>query len=260
MFLHLLLLAFPEWQPRFTFLDGARVNEMMALRWLHLVFGIIWIGLLYFFNLVLTPAMKKYDPTLRIKIYPELMSGAMGWFRSSALVTVIVGLRYFTIHLSADARLAGNRSLIGKWFGWWLLVWLVAYVFIYALQLPAKGIFDSTWLRVIGVSIVVIAASWLALALNGGPTVSNAHQAISVGGGLGLIMLLNTWGVVWRIQKRLIVWTRAAANQGTPMPAETERLMRWNYLTARTSFWLSFPMLFFMGAASHYPFLSSIAR
>jgi hypothetical protein len=26
--------------------------------------------------------------------------------------------------------------------------------------------------------------------------------------------------------------------------------MRWNYLTARTSFWLSFPMLFFMGAAS----------
>ncbi len=74
MFLHLLLLAFPEWQPHFTFLDGARVNEMMALRWLHLVFGIIWIGLLYFFNLVLTPAMKKYDPTLRIKIFPRCAS------------------------------------------------------------------------------------------------------------------------------------------------------------------------------------------
>ncbi len=150
MFLHLLLLAFPEWKPHFTLLDGARVNEMMALRWLHLIFGIIWIGLLYFFNLVLTPAMKKYDPALRIKMYPELMSGAMGWFRSSALVTVIVGLRYFTIHLSADARLAGDLSLIGKWFGWWLLVWLVAYIFIYALQLPAKGIRDSLWVRVIG--------------------------------------------------------------------------------------------------------------
>jgi len=36
--------------------------------------------------------------------------------------------------------------------------------------------------------------------------------------------------------------------------------MRWNYLTARTSFWLSFPMLFFMGAAGHYPFLSAVAR
>jgi uncharacterized membrane protein len=84
--------------------------------------------------------------------------------------------------------------------------------------------------------------------------------AISVGGGLGLIMLLNTWGVVWRVQKRLIAWSRASAEQGTPMPPEAERLMRWNYLTARTSFWLSFPMLFFMAAASHYPFLSTVAR
>jgi uncharacterized membrane protein len=260
MLFYLAALSFPEWQPHFSFLDAPHANEMMALRWLHLVFGIIWIGLLYFFNLVLTPAMKNCDPKLRIKIYPELMPGAMGWFRSSALVTVIVGLRYFSIHLAADARLAGDLSLIGKWFGWWFLVWIVAYVFIYALQLPAKGILDSVWTRVIGVSVVVIAASWLVLALNGGPSVSNAHLAISVGGGLGLVMLLNTWGVVWRVQKRLIAWTRAASEQGTPMPPETERLMRWNYLTARTSFWLSFPMLFFMGAAGHYPFLSTVAR
>ena len=102
----LLVLSFPEWRPHFSFLDTPHANEMIALRWLHLVFGIIWIGLLYFFNLVLTPAMRKCDPKLRIKIYPELMPGAMGWFRSSALVTVIVGLRYFTIHLSSDARVA----------------------------------------------------------------------------------------------------------------------------------------------------------
>ena len=259
MSLSVLIHTFPEWQPHFSFLDTPHANEMMAMRWLHFVFGIIWIGLLYFFNLVLTPAMKK-DPALRIKIYPDLMSGAMGWFRSSALVTVIVGLRYFSVHLAADAKLAGDRSLIDKWFGWWLLVWLVAYAFIYALQLPAKGILDSPWLRVIGVSLVVIAAAWLVLVLNGGPNVSNAHLAISVGGGLGLVMLLNTWGVVWRIQKRLIAWSRASVQQGTPMPPEADRLMRWNYLTARTSFWLSFPMLFFMGAASHYPFLSTVAR
>jgi uncharacterized membrane protein len=259
MSLSVLIHTFPEWQPHFSFLDTPHANEMMAMRWLHFIFGIIWIGLLYFFNLVLTPAMKK-DPALRIKIYPDLMSGAMGWFRSSALVTVIVGLRYFSVHLAADAKLAGDRSLIGKWFGWWLLVWLVAYAFIYALQLPAKGILDSPWLRVIGVSLVVIAAAWLVLVLNGGPNVSNAHLAISVGGGLGLVMLLNTWGVVWRIQKRLIAWSRASVQQGTPMPPEADRLMRWNYLTARTSFWLSFPMLFFMGAASHYPFLSTVAR
>lgn len=252
--------SFPEWQPHFTWLGNPSANEMMALRWLHLTFGIIWIGLLYFFNLVLTPAMKTCDPQLRVKIYPDLMSPAMGWFRSSAAVTVLVGLRYFTIHLAADAKLAGNRWLGWKWLGWWFLLWIVAYCFIYALQLPAKGILNIVWVRVAGVTIVVVSASWLVLALNGGPTSSNAHLAISVGGGLGLILLLNTWGVVWRIQKKLIKWSRASVAESTPMPPETANLMRWNFLTARTSFWLSFPMLFFMGAASHYPFLSTIAK
>lgn len=260
MQIYLAAASFPEWQPHFTLLGNPSANEMMALRWLHLIFGIIWIGLLYFFNLVLTPAMKTCDPLLRVKIYPDLMSPAMGWFRSSAVVTVLVGLRYFTIHLAADARLAGDRSLIGKWFGLWFLVWIAAYLFIYALQLPNKGILDLPGVRALGVAIVVIAASWLVLALNGGPTSSNAHLAISVGGGLGLIMLLNTWGVVWRVQKKLIRWSRTAAAEGTHMPPETANLMRWNFLTARTSFWLSFPMLFFMGAASHYPFLSTMAK
>lgn len=102
--------CFSGWQPHFSFVAGAQANEMILLRWLHLVFGIIWIGLLYLFNLVLTPAMKRCDPKLRIRIYPDLMSPAMGWFRDSSVVTVLVGLRYFTIHLASDAKLAGLKS------------------------------------------------------------------------------------------------------------------------------------------------------
>jgi uncharacterized membrane protein len=255
-----LALTFPAWRPHFSLLENPLANEMIVLRWLHLIFGIIWIGLLYFFNLVMTPAMRQVDPAARLKIYPALMSKAMAWFRSSALVTVLVGLRYFQLHLFADADAVGRHFLAIQWLGWWLLVWLVAYIFIYALQLPATGFLDSPWLRCFGITIVVVAASWLVMALNGGANVSNAHLAISVGGGLGLIMLLNTWGVVWRLQKKLIRWARASAEQGVPLPAEAERMMRWGFLTARVSFWLSFPMLFFMAAASHYPFLSAVSR
>ena len=260
MLLVLLALTFPAWKPHFSLLENPLANEMMALRWLHLIFGVIWIGLLYFFNLVLTPAMRQVDPAARLKIYPALMSKAMAWFRASALVTVLVGLRYFQLHLVADADAEGRHSLAIQWLGWWLLVWLVAYIFIYALQLPAKGFLNSPWVRGVGITIVVLVASWLVLALNGGANVSNAHLAISVGGGLGLVMLLNTWGVVWRVQKRLIRWTRASAEQGVPLPPEAERMMRWGFLTARVSFWLSIPMLFFMAAASHYPFLSVVSR
>lgn len=255
-----LALVFPVWTPHFRLLEDAAANELIALRWLHFIFGIVWIGLLYFFNLVGTPAMKQLEGSARVKVYPVLMSRAMAWFRWSALVTVVVGVRYFFHLLSVDAHNAGDSSLMLRWFGRWLLVWMVAYALIYALQLPARGILDSPWVRAIGIAIVVAGASWIVLALNGGPSSSNEHLAISVGGGLGFVMLLNTWGVVWRVQKRLIAWTRAAAEQGTPMPPQAERLMRWGFLTARASFWLSFPMLFFMGAASHYPFLSTVAR
>jgi len=258
MFLATLALSLPSWKPHFTFLTDHLANEMMVLRWIHLTFGIIWIGLLYFFNLVLTPTMKNVDAAARIKIYPELMSHAMAWFRWSSLANVAVGIRYYAIHLSSDAHNAGQPALTAHWLVVWFLVWLGAYALIYALQLPASGIRNNRWLRVICISIVVIAASWIVLVLNAGENSSNAHLAISIGGGLGLVMLLNTWGVVWRVQKRLIAWTRSAAEQGTPMPPEALRLMRWNFLTARTSFWLSFPMLFFMATASHYPFLTSV--
>jgi uncharacterized membrane protein len=246
-------------KPHFSF-PGGVAAEFIMIRWLHFVAGIIWIGLLYFFNLVGFSTMKQLDAPVRVKIYPVLMARAMWWFRYSAAITVLMGLRYFYHQLAADAQNAGDPSLAWHWFGWWLLVWLVAYVLIYPLQLPSTGFLNSPWVRTIGISAIVIAASWVVLDLNANPMSSNGHLAISVGGGIGLLMLMNTWGVVWRVQKRMIGWTRAAAENGTPMPPEAEGLARWGFIASRVGFWLSFPMLFLMGAAEHFPFLSSIAN
>jgi uncharacterized membrane protein len=44
------------------------------------------------------------------------------------------------------------------------------------------------------------------------------------------------------------------------MPPQAARFARWSFLASRVAFWLSFPMLFFMGAAEHYPFLSGIGH
>lgn len=189
-------------QPHISFPSGPIANEEIVLRWIHFVFGIIWIGLLYFFNLVGTPAMKSLDDATRRKVYPALMSRAMSWFRWSALITVLAGLRYYTILLQADAQNAGHPGLLGKWLGEWFLVWLVAYVLLYPLQMPFGGPLGNGWIRAMLMAIVVIAASWVILDLNASPDASNAHLSISIGGGLGLIMLLNVWGIVWRIQKR----------------------------------------------------------
>jgi uncharacterized membrane protein len=255
---HLPAFIYQSFGTQFSFPQDVLGNEQIVLRWIHVLSGIIWVGLLYFFNLVGLPTMKQLEPAVRARVFPVLMTRAMWWFRWSALVTVLVGLRYFSEILAVDAQNAGNRALAWRWLGWWLLVWILAYALIYPLQLPSKGVLNNPWVRAIAISAVVIAASFVALSLNANPQSSNAHLAISVGGGLGLLMLLNAWGIVWRVQKRLIAWTRASVEQGTPLPPEAERMARWGFIASRVGFWLSFPMLFFMTAAEHYPFLGGI--
>ena len=73
-------------------------------------------------------------------------------------------------------------------------------------------------------------------------------------------MLLNVWGVIWRIQKRMIQWTKDNGENGTPMPEKSKRMALMAFLCSRANAYLSIPLLFFMGAASHYPFLSTVAR
>jgi hypothetical protein len=65
---------------------------------------------------------------------------------------------------------------------------------------------------------------------------------------------------MWRAQKRLIFWTTENFERGTPMPERAEYLARWSFRASRVSFWMSFPMLFFMAAAGHYPFLFSVSN
>jgi uncharacterized membrane protein len=60
-------------------------------RWTHFVAGIIWIGLLYFFNLVNVPYTKLAEPKDRAAHVPKLMPLALAWFRHAAWVTVLVG-------------------------------------------------------------------------------------------------------------------------------------------------------------------------
>ena len=102
----------------------------------------------------------------------------------------------------------------------------------------------------------MLAAAWLFVSMNQHGWESNRALAIGIGGGLGWFMMLNVWGIIWRMQKKLIRWTEAAA-KGAAMPAEAAKLARLSFLTSRLNFWLSFPMLFFMGAASHYVMFSA---
>jgi uncharacterized membrane protein len=62
------------------------------LRYVHVFAGILWIGLLYYFNFVQIPTMPKVPAELKPGISKHIAPAALFWFRWSALATVILGL------------------------------------------------------------------------------------------------------------------------------------------------------------------------
>ena len=235
----------------FSFPTDFHNNFLIALRLIHFLAGIMWIGLLYFFNLVSTPVAKEIDLAARVKVYPKLMLRALWWFRWSAFVTVIVGLAYWgqVVHGDVAGANATSGVAMGSFFGIWTVTWAVLYAFL----IPGKGILNKGPVLAVLVAIVVTVASWLFLRINNHGWESNNLLAIGIGGGIGWVLMLNVWGIVWRIQKRLIAWTKANAENGTPMPEKAAGMQRMAFLVSRISAWLTIPLLFFMAVASHYP-------
>jgi uncharacterized membrane protein len=234
--------------------EGGAAMEQIVLRVTHFAAGITWIGLLYFFNLIASPVMAKCEPELRSRVYAELMPRAMWWFRWSAVLAWLAGFRYFMILAKTDAINAGNPALMGRWLGIWFACWVVAFAIL--MGLLQSPIAKNGWVLTLCAAIVLTGASWLVLRWIADPAMGNRTMSIAVGGGLGTIMLLSVWGVVWRCQKKLIKWHTASVQNGTPMPPEAAKVARLSYVTARLNFWISFPMLFFMAAASHFPIFS----
>jgi len=234
---------------------GGEATGLIVMRWIHLVAGITWIGLLYFFNLVTLPLMQELDAGSRGMLVRRLMPRALWWFRWSAVLTVLAGIAYWGHIVASDARnaaMAGEPVSMGMIFGSFFVLWTLAFaVEIAMLMSPAEALRKGPLFGAIS-AIAVIAAAYIFLSLNQHGWESNRALAIGIGGGLGWFMLLNVWGVVWRMQKKLIRWTEATSTNGTPMPPEAAKTARISLLCTRLNFWLSFPMLFFMAAASHY--------
>ena len=178
--------------------QDTNTNVLMIFRWIHLLAGITWIGLLYFFNLVNVPFMKELDAQTKGKVIPSLMPRALWWFRWGSVITVLAGIAYWMTIVGTDARNAqmSGGTAIGSFF----LIWTITWGIMYALLIPGKGVLDKGPVLAILYVAIVIAAAHLYLKLNTHGWESNRLLSIGIGGGIGWMMMLNVWGVIWRIQ------------------------------------------------------------
>src|SRR5438093_9345607 len=70
----------------------SRNGGAFASRWAHVVVGITWIGLLYYFNFVQVPAFAEMEAAARNNAIDKLASRALWWFRWAAAATLVTGL------------------------------------------------------------------------------------------------------------------------------------------------------------------------
>lgn len=223
----------------------------IILRWSHFVAGITWIGMLYFFNLVNVNFMKALDAPTKKIVVPNLMPKALWYFRWGALVTVIAGLGYYAMYLLRPDVINANSDAAGANVWLILLIWIIigavtwaifAFVLLPNLNKDGKILAAATAALVIAMAVAIIWFLDSQLTGRRDHWASNKTLSIGIGGALGLIMLLNVWGIIWPAQKRII----AATAEGTPPDAA---LARRAFLASRTNAWLSLPMLFFMGTS-----------
>jgi uncharacterized membrane protein len=223
-------------------ITGKEATQLI-LRWFHFLAGITWIGLLYFFNLINVPFMKQVDAAAKPKIFQNLTLPALNWFRWSALVTVFVGFWYWAqFYVAADAQRDGGSA--GSTIGLFLLLWIAVWVILFFVIKKATP--NGYVLGAITAVLAYAAAWWF---VNHTPVGGDDNHVLSigVGGGMGIVMLFNVWGIIWPNNKKIIRGTLA----GTP-PADAPALARQAFLASRTNFFLSVPLLFYMATSSHF--------
>lgn len=113
-----------------------------VFQWLHVFFGITWIGLLYYFNFVQIPTMPAIPAELKPGVSKFIAPKALFFFRWAAVMTVITGLILAWLYdeLEDGLLLRENARLIG--IGMWLALVMAANVWfvIWPNQKKALGI------------------------------------------------------------------------------------------------------------------------
>ncbi len=182
-----------------------------VFRWMHVLMGIIWIGLLYFFNFVNGPFVGTLDGDAKKKVVPELMPRALFWFRWGAAWTWFTGILLLALVFYHD------RQIFAADAGWSAGAFvMVAIVFL------APFIYDALMKSALAKNIKVaytigfiLTALIIFLMVSWGNFSYRAFN-IHTGTMFGTIMAFNVWFRIWPAQRQIIT---AVKNGTAPDPA-----------------------------------------
>ncbi len=211
------------------------ISELSSVlfRWLHVAAGILWIGLLYFFNFVNAGFAATMDGDTKKKVVPELMPRALYFFRWGAAYTwvtgvLLLGLVFYMGGIMFDEGVTWNT-------GSYVMLAVVFLMFL-VYDILAKNLGKD--IRVFGAIGFVIIAVVVYLMVEWAQFSYRAY-VIHLGTMFGTIMAANVWMRIWPSQKKII----AATKEGTAPNAELVALAGQR---SRHNTYMSVPLLWTM--------------
>jgi uncharacterized membrane protein len=171
----------------------------MLFRWIHIIDGILWIGMLYFFNFVNGPLQGVLDGDTKKKLVPELMPRALFWFRWGAAYTWITGFLMVMIIFDIGQAAFADPSNIQPAGRGLQYLFLVA-PFIY--DALAKSGLVKNWRVWAAVCFFLIIGTIFLLEHVAG--FGYRGYVLQMGAIFGSIMAFNVWFRIWPAQKQII--------------------------------------------------------
>jgi uncharacterized membrane protein len=212
-------------------------------RWIHVLAGIIWIGMLYFFNFVNGPMAAVLDADTKKKVVPELMPRALWWFRWGAAWTWLTGVLLLMIVFYHPGGALFNPE--GGWTAGAGV--MVLFVFIAPFLYDAVQKNAGKDPKVFGAIAFVLSAIAIAL-MSMWAGFSYRGFNIHMGGMFGTIMAFNVWFRIWPAQQTII---RGVKGDG---PAADPALVAMAGTRSRHNVYMSVPLLWAMLNAHTTPF------
>ncbi|HKX12187.1 MAG TPA: urate hydroxylase PuuD [bacterium] len=172
-------------------------------RWFHIVAGILWIGLLYYFNFVNGAFAATMDGETKKKVVPQLMPRALYWFRWGAAWTWVTGLLLaMLVFYHGGALFEGAANWQVPTFA--MIAVTFFGVFIYDIIMKTLG---TKNLKAAVVLLFLLLAGTLYL-MGYWAGWSYRGYTIHIGAMLGTIMAFNVWFRIWPSQKQIITAVR----------------------------------------------------
>ncbi len=169
-------------------------------RWTHVVAGILWIGLLYFFNWVNSAFAPTLDAEAKKKVVPELMPRALYWFRWGAAWTWATGvLLLVLVFYHGKIALEGQPP---SWTAGAFVMIAVTFLAPFLYDILMKSVGKSNLKAAVGIGYVLIVG--VVYLFQHWAGFSYRSTAIHTGAMLGNIMAFNVWFRIWPAQQKII--------------------------------------------------------